>query len=112
MLNKGNYSLRCPRVCQFFFTRYVPSLSNLLGWRADCQRHHEETITAVRQTANEQVPFNVQGVRVLTSDYLIFVFTSFVTKYLDEFSKALASEVRMLLGEVGKLREERRALQQ
>jgi ABC-type microcin C transport system permease subunit YejB len=33
-------------------------------------------------------------------------------QYLDEFSKALASEVRMLLGEVGKLREERRALQQ
>lgn len=34
------------------------------------------------------------------------------SQYLDEFSKALASEVRMLLGEVGKLREERRALQQ
>ncbi|KAJ7291224.1 hypothetical protein C8J57DRAFT_1044474 [Mycena rebaudengoi] len=62
------------------------------SWRADCARHHEETIAAVRQTAQEQVPFNVQG-------------------YLDEFSKALASEVRMLLGEVGKLREERRALQ-
>jgi len=38
------------------------------------------------------VPFNVQG-------------------YLDEFSKALATEVRMLLGEVGKLREEKRNLQ-
>jgi hypothetical protein len=33
-------------------------------------------------------------------------------QYLDEFSKALASEVRMLLGEVGKLREERRNIQQ
>jgi hypothetical protein len=32
-------------------------------------------------------------------------------QYLDEFSRALASEVRMLLGEVGKLREERRGLQ-
>ncbi|KAF9011887.1 hypothetical protein BDQ17DRAFT_794534 [Cyathus striatus] len=62
------------------------------SWRADCERHHKETLDAVRQTAQEQVPFNVQG-------------------YLDEFSKALASEVRMLLGEVGKLREERRALQ-
>ncbi|EIM87350.1 uncharacterized protein STEHIDRAFT_55784, partial [Stereum hirsutum FP-91666 SS1] len=31
--------------------------------------------------------------------------------YLDEFSKSLAAEVRMLLGEVGKLREEKRALQ-
>jgi len=35
-----------------------------------------------------------------------------VPQYLDEFSKALATEVRILLGEVGKLREERRNLQQ
>ncbi|CAA7269900.1 unnamed protein product [Cyclocybe aegerita] len=62
------------------------------SWRADCEKHHEETLNAVRSTANEQVPFNVQG-------------------YLDEFSRALATEVRMLLGEVGKIREERRALQ-
>ncbi|KAF8208242.1 hypothetical protein K438DRAFT_1574381 [Mycena galopus ATCC 62051] len=62
------------------------------SWRADSTRQHEETLAAVRATANEQVEYNVQG-------------------YLDEFSKALASEVRMLLGEVGKLREERRALQ-
>ncbi|KAJ6462588.1 hypothetical protein C8R45DRAFT_841713 [Mycena sanguinolenta] len=62
------------------------------SWRADSLRTHEETIAAVRSTAQEQVDFNVQG-------------------YLDEFSKALATEVRMLLGEVGKLREERRALQ-
>ncbi|KAH9934108.1 hypothetical protein B0H21DRAFT_759799 [Amylocystis lapponica] len=32
-------------------------------------------------------------------------------KYLNDFSKALASEVRILLAEVGKLRDERRALQ-
>ncbi|KAF8556599.1 hypothetical protein OG21DRAFT_1482945 [Imleria badia] len=62
------------------------------SWRADSNRQHEETISAVRATANEQVPYNVQG-------------------YLDEFSKALATEVRMLLGEVGKLREERRNIQ-
>ncbi|KAF9476042.1 hypothetical protein BDN70DRAFT_812953, partial [Pholiota conissans] len=62
------------------------------SWRADCERHHSETIDAVRDTAHQQVPFNVQG-------------------YLDEFSRALATEVRMLLGEVGKIREERRALQ-
>ncbi|KAE9405527.1 hypothetical protein BT96DRAFT_955205 [Gymnopus androsaceus JB14] len=61
-------------------------------WRNECEQHHAEIISAVRETANEQIPYNVQG-------------------YLDEFSKALASEVRMLLGEVGKLREERRALQ-
>ncbi|KAK0194394.1 hypothetical protein F5146DRAFT_926182 [Armillaria mellea] len=62
------------------------------NWLSECARHHQETVDAVRQTANEQIPFNVQG-------------------YLDEFSKALASEVRILLGEVGKLREERRGLQ-
>ncbi|KAF7367073.1 hypothetical protein MSAN_00966700 [Mycena sanguinolenta] len=61
-------------------------------WRAEYTRQHEETITAVRSTAREQVDFNVQG-------------------YLDEFSKALATEVKVLLGEVGKLREERRDLQ-
>ncbi|KAG5721464.1 hypothetical protein E4T56_gene13032 [Termitomyces sp. T112] len=32
-------------------------------------------------------------------------------KYLNDFSKALANEVRILLAEVGKLRDERRALQ-
>ncbi|KIM60077.1 hypothetical protein SCLCIDRAFT_57746, partial [Scleroderma citrinum Foug A] len=52
--------------------------------RADTSRQHEELVSTIRATANEQVPYNVQG-------------------YLDEFSKALASEVRMLLGEVGKL---------
>ncbi|KAF5338800.1 hypothetical protein D9758_012051 [Tetrapyrgos nigripes] len=61
------------------------------AWREDCERRHIDTINAVRETAHEQVPFNIQG-------------------YLDEFSKALASEVRMLLGEVGKLREERHGL--
>ncbi|KAK0460453.1 uncharacterized protein EV420DRAFT_1641000 [Desarmillaria tabescens] len=32
-------------------------------------------------------------------------------KYINDFSKALASEVRILLAEVGQLRDERRALQ-
>ncbi|KAK2466581.1 hypothetical protein APHAL10511_001443 [Amanita phalloides] len=32
-------------------------------------------------------------------------------KYINDFSKALAGEVRILLAEVGKLRDERRALQ-
>ncbi|KAL1745947.1 hypothetical protein HDZ31DRAFT_62614 [Schizophyllum fasciatum] len=62
------------------------------NFREDVNRQHAMTIEAVKQMAQEQVPFNVQG-------------------YLDEFSRALASEVRMLLGEVGKLREERRGLQ-
>ena len=37
----------------------------LAGWRADCERHHHETIEAVRSTANEQVSFNVQGVSII-----------------------------------------------
>jgi len=31
-------------------------------WRNDCERHHKETLEAVKSTAQEQVPFNVQGV--------------------------------------------------
>ncbi|KAG0704131.1 hypothetical protein DFH29DRAFT_913097 [Suillus ampliporus] len=61
-------------------------------WRVEGEQRHQDTLEAVRATAREQVPFNVQV-------------------YLDEFSKALATEVRMLLGEVGKLREERRNIQ-
>ncbi len=33
-------------------------------------------------------------------------------QYLDEFSKALAGEIRILLGEVGRLHEQKRTLQQ
>ncbi|KAI5988403.1 hypothetical protein EDD15DRAFT_2144117, partial [Pisolithus albus] len=54
--------------------------------------HNKESIDTIRATANEQVPYNVR-------------------EYLDEFSKALAIDIRMLLGEVGKLREERIAIQ-
>ncbi|KZO99079.1 hypothetical protein CALVIDRAFT_561485 [Calocera viscosa TUFC12733] len=62
------------------------------AWRADADQRHFQTLEAVRETANQQIPFNVQT-------------------YLNDFSKALAAEVRMLLSEVGKLREERRSLQ-
>ncbi|RDX52641.1 hypothetical protein OH76DRAFT_1554302 [Lentinus brumalis] len=62
------------------------------GWRADCEQHKQETIDAVKATAHEQVPYNVQG-------------------YLEEFSRSLATEVRMLLSEVGKLREDKRNLE-
>jgi len=61
-------------------------------WREDTERRHKDLLDTVQSTANTRVPFNVQG-------------------YLDEFSKSLATEVRMLLGEVGKLREERRNIQ-
>ena len=52
-----------------------------------------ETIEAVRATAQEMVPYNLTG-------------------YLDEFSRALAGEVRTLIGEVGRLHEQKRTLQQ
>ncbi|KAF8555915.1 hypothetical protein OG21DRAFT_783265 [Imleria badia] len=61
-------------------------------WRVDSERLHEEIISAVHAIASEQVPFNVEG-------------------YLDEFSKTLSTEVRILLGEIGKLREERQRIQ-
>lgn len=62
------------------------------SWNNEMARNREETLAAIRETANEQVPYNVQ-------------------RYLDEFSKHLADEVRMLLSEVGKLREEKRNVQ-
>ncbi|KIJ39337.1 hypothetical protein M422DRAFT_257949 [Sphaerobolus stellatus SS14] len=52
------------------------------------QKQHEDILQAVTFTANQQIPFNVQ-------------------KYLDDFSKALSDEVKMLLAEVGNLREEK-----
>ncbi|KAH9968174.1 hypothetical protein BC827DRAFT_480413 [Russula dissimulans] len=62
------------------------------AWRDETDRKQAELLETVRSTANVQVPFNVQG-------------------YLDEFVKSLAKEMRMLLGEVSKLREERRNIQ-
>ncbi|KIJ34026.1 hypothetical protein M422DRAFT_182624, partial [Sphaerobolus stellatus SS14] len=62
------------------------------GWRSDSIKQHEDILQAVTSTANQQIPFNVQ-------------------KYLDGFSKALSDEVKMLLAEVGNLREEKRNLQ-
>jgi hypothetical protein len=84
----------------------------LAGWRADCERHHQETIEAVRSTANEQVSFNVQGVSTSKPSSYTTCTQNMSLQYLDDFSRALATEVRMLLGEVGRIREERRALQQ
>jgi hypothetical protein len=37
--------------------------------------------------------------------------TELFSRYVNDFTKALASEVRILLAEVGKLRDERRQLQ-
>lgn len=35
----------------------------IADFRTDSARQHEDTINAVRATAQEQVPFNVRGVR-------------------------------------------------
>jgi len=51
-----------------------------------------EIIEVIRSTAKEQTPLNMEA-------------------YMDNFTKGLADEVRLLLGEVGKLREERRTMQ-
>ena len=40
-----------------------PANQTMLAWRADTSRQHEELVSTVRATANEQVPYNVQGVR-------------------------------------------------
>jgi hypothetical protein len=36
----------------------------LKAWRAECERQNEATIDAIRATAQEQVPFNVQTVSI------------------------------------------------
>ena len=71
-------------------------------------RNREETLAAIRETANEQVPYNVQGVSCVSPAVPAL---AHYEQYLDEFSKSLANEVRMLLNEVGKLREEKRNVQ-
>ncbi|KAJ6514392.1 hypothetical protein C8R47DRAFT_571298 [Mycena vitilis] len=59
-------------------------------FRSDATRQNQIMTEAFRRDGERD--FNVQG-------------------YMDEFSKALASEVRMLLQEIGNLREEKRTLQ-
>lgn len=78
------------------------------SWRNESARNREETLAAIRETANEQVPYNVQGVSYLYPPAPASIHSK---QYLDEFSKSLANEVRMLLNEVGKLREEKRNVQ-
>jgi hypothetical protein len=36
------------------------------NWRSDLAANREETLAAIRETANEQVPYNVRGVCVLS----------------------------------------------
>lgn len=52
---------------------------------------HKNTVDEVKKAAREQVAFNLAG-------------------YLDNFSRVLANEVKVLLKEVGDMREARRGL--
>lgn len=46
-----------------------------LGWKSDCERQQKEIIDTVKATAQEQVPFNVQGVSVFGVLAGLFVLT-------------------------------------
>jgi hypothetical protein len=41
---------------------YIVAKFTLTGWRNDAVRNRDEIMKAIRETAHEQVPFNVQGV--------------------------------------------------
>ncbi|KAG8907077.1 hypothetical protein FRC01_007825, partial [Tulasnella sp. 417] len=60
--------------------------------RMEADRRHQETLDMVQATAHERIDFNLNH-------------------YMNDFSKALASEVRLLLREVGCLYKEKRTLQ-
>ncbi|KAG8896639.1 hypothetical protein FRC00_005624, partial [Tulasnella sp. 408] len=60
--------------------------------RMEADRRHQETLAMVQETAHERIDFNLNH-------------------YMNDFSKALASEVRLLLREVGCLYKEKRTLQ-
>ncbi|KAG8799260.1 hypothetical protein FRC17_007183 [Serendipita sp. 399] len=61
-------------------------------YRNASAQQSSETIEAVRAAVAQHVPMDIKG-------------------HLNEFSKSLAEEVRLLLREVGKLREEKRNIQ-
>ena len=41
---------------------YGQLMRAIIAWRADCEQRKQETIDAVKATANDQIPYNVQGV--------------------------------------------------
>jgi hypothetical protein len=71
---------------------------------------HEQLMQHLDAHAQERVPFNVQSVRRSLTRTCFTVLTR-SAQYLDEFSRSLANEVRVLLQEVGDLREKKRAAQ-
>jgi hypothetical protein len=75
------------------------------AWREDSARRQDRGIKS-----EEKAPLDAQTVRTFLLGGYIPISDSL--QRVDNFRKPVASEVLMLLGEVGKLREERRALQQ
>jgi hypothetical protein len=69
-------------------------------------QHHKDTLNDMRVTAEKRVHVDLQGVCFHRLVFIAALTASL--QHLDEFSKALAPEMRKLLSEVGKLREERR----
>ena len=86
------------------------STDGCLGWRADSNRQHEDLLNNVRNSAREQVPFNIEKVSTVGlphhHDRLLIPF-----QYLNDFSRSLAREVRQLLNEVNDLVREKTRLQ-
>lgn len=83
-------------------------LTASLDCRDQLDQQTNVILEAAEASAQKRVPFNVQ--QVSTADCLNrHLFT--MSQYLDDFSKSLAAEVRLLIMEVGKLHERRRTLQ-
>ena len=81
---------------------------------SDLRQDHRQNITsileAVRSTAQEQVPYNISGVRLSAIRSTVYTNRKLL-QYLDEFSRTLAKEVRQLLTEVNELVENKTRLQ-
>ena len=77
---------------RFYLNLRYHGLTRIIGWRTESAQQHRDLLDAVKASAAEMVPYNLTG-------------------YLDEFSKALAGEIRTLLGEVGRLHEQKRSIQ-
>jgi len=86
--------LRTLLACEFLvsLTLTHPNINPPTAHHEDVLQRHRETVEAVLRATQEHVPFNISD-------------------YMNEFSRALAGEVTLLLQETGKLREEKRNIQ-
>ena len=87
----------------------VLDLTFLLEHRSHNAQQNHETIDAVRAAVAQHVPMDIKAVCPLNSEKRSMLIC--YIQHLNDFSKSLAEEVRLLLREVGKLREEKRNIQ-